>query len=440
MKKRNVNGLIIFLLVAMLLGILRPAVAADENVDARIEKLEAQQRAQQAELEKLKADRSLPEAGPTDLRVFWKDGLNMATRDGDFKLKIGGRIMFDSTWVNEDDGLKADVGAQEDGAEFRRARLYTSGLIYDNVEFKLQFDFAGGDADLKDAYIGLTDFPIGRIRVGHFKEPFGLEELTSSKYITFIERSLPTVAFSPSRNVGVMLFGNALAASEPRMTWAMGVFQETDGYGEVHDDGGYSFTGRLTGLPWYKDKGASVLHVGAAFSARDTTDDTQSYDTEPEAHLVDNFVDTGSFTSKYTQLLGLETAWVNGPLSIQSEYIRADADVSSTANFSGYYIQASYFLTGEHRKYKPSAGAFSRVKPKKNYAFEGGLGAWEVALRYSSIDLDDSSVDGGDLDNITAGLNWHLNPNTRIMWNYVSVDKNGVGNADIFLMRFQIDF
>jgi phosphate-selective porin OprO/OprP len=442
MKKRDFNGVIKVLLVMILLAMLMPSVAdAQQNEDVRIEKLEAQQQALQAELENLKADRAQAGAGPSDFRVFWKEGLNLATRDGDFKMKIGGRIMFDSTWVSEDSDIKSDLGGdQEDGTEFRRARLYTSGLIHDNVEFKLQFDFTGGDADLKDAYLGLIDFPIGRIRAGHFKEPFGLEELTSSKYITFIERSLPTGAFSPSRNAGVMLFGNALAASEPRMTWAAGIFKETDNNGEVHDDGGYSLTGRVTGLPCYKNKGASLLHVGAAFSARETTDNTQSYDTEPEAHLLDDFVDTGDFASENARLLGLEMAWVDGPLSVQGEYIRADADASSTGNFSGYYIQTSYFLTGEHRKYKPSAGAFSRVKPKENYAFGGGTGAWEVALRYSSIDLDDSSVDGGELDNITTGLNWYLNPNTRLMCNYVHADKDDIGNADIFVTRLQIDF
>jgi phosphate-selective porin OprO/OprP len=100
-----------------------------------------------------------------------------------------------------------------------------------------------------------------------------------------------------------------------------------------------------------------------------------------------------------------------------------DRDLSPS--FDGFYVQASYFLTDEHHNYKPSAGAFSRVKPKENFSFGGGPGAWEVAVRYSELDLDDR-LDGGEVDDITAGLNWYLNPNTRLMWNYIHVDKDNV--------------
>ncbi|UCG59420.1 MAG: hypothetical protein JSU70_07885 [Phycisphaerales bacterium] len=385
------------------------------------------------------AEAASPTPAPTDFRAFWKDGLRYETEDKNFTLKFGGRIMNDWAWMSEDAALRADVGNQEDGTEFRRARLYTSGQIYGNVEYKLQFDFAGGDADLKDAYLGLKDFPVGSIRAGHFKEPFGLEELTSSKYITFLERALPMEAFAPSRNTGVMLYGSALAASPPRMTWAAGVFRDTDDYGEGQADGAYNFTGRLTFLPRNENDGASLVHVGASYSHR--SGGPRRFRSRPEAHLFDRFVDTGTFASTSADLVGLEAAWVAGPLSIQGEYVFANAEVASQANFDGYYIQASYFLTGEHRKYKPSAGAFDRVKPKENFGFsKGGRGAWEIAARYSALDLNDSPTPGGKLSNITAGLNWHLNPNMRMMWNYVHADKDAVGNADILMMRLQIDF
>ena len=107
------------------------------------------------------------EASPTDFHVFWKEGFNLTTEDGSFKLKMGGRLQTDWFWSSEEDAIKTNVGEQEDSVEFRRARLYFSGLIYDNVEYKLQFDFAGGDADFKDAYLGLTDFPLGTLRMGH---------------------------------------------------------------------------------------------------------------------------------------------------------------------------------------------------------------------------------------------------------------------------------
>ncbi len=104
---------------------------------------------------------------------------------------------------------------------------------------------------------------------------------------------------------------------------------------------------------------------------------------------------------------------------------------------------ASYFLTGEHRKYKESSGAFSRVKPKSNFLDgKGGLGAWEVAARYSEIDLNDpdAGILGGEVRDFTVGVNWHLNPNARVMLNYVMSELHHVGDADIVAMRFQVDF
>ncbi len=73
------------------------------------------------------------------------------------------------------------------------------------------------------------------------------------------------------------------------------------------------------------------------------------------------------------------------------------------------------------------------------------MGAWEVGLRYSHIDLNDEGISGGEEDNITVGLNWYLNPNVRMMFNYVNADledRAGIpdGDADIFQTRFQIDF
>jgi len=410
-----------------------------QETTERLEQLEARQKEQEKSLEEQVEElkKFQPQADPTDLRVFWKEGLNLVTLDGDFKLKIGGRLQTDWFFSSEDRDIKLDVGEQEDGVEFRRARIYFSGLIYENVEYKLQLDFEGGDADFKDAYLGLTDFPLGTLRMGHFKEPFSLEELTSSKYITFLERALPN-AFAPSRNTGLML--HKVVADE-RMTTAIGLFRDTDNYGEDQDDGGYNVTGRITALPVYEDKGSCLLHIGAAYSHR-KPDDSYGFEASPEAHLADDFVDTGAIAGDRVDIWGLEAAWVNGPFSVQSEYIMADAGrfTGSDVHLDGYYVQASYFLTGEHRNYKTSEAAFSRIKPMKNYSYKGGSGAWEVKARYSELDLNDSNITGGELDNISTGLNWYLNPNTRIMWDYVHADKDDVGQADMLMMRLQFDF
>ena len=104
----------------------------------------------------------------------------------------------------------------------------------------------------------------------------------------------------------------------------------------------------------------------------------------------------------------------------------------------------SYFLTGEHRKYSVKDGEFSRVKPIQNFDMHGGWGAIELTARYSELDLSDDVIDGGRLQDATLGVNWYLNPNTRIMANYVFADADiggtSGGDADLFGMRFQVDF
>jgi len=378
-------------------------------------------------------------AEDNDLRLYWKDGIRAETADKSFKLKFGGRIMNDWAFFSADDSLKTAKGPFEDGTEFRRARLYLSGQAFGNVIFKAQYDFAGGDADFKDVYLGLKGLPGNTtVQVGHFKEPFGLEVLTSSKYITFMERSLPT-AFIAERNTGIGASGHLL---DERLTWAGGVFRQADGFGDATGDA-YNVTGRITGLPLYQNGGERLVHVGLAYSHRNP-DDTVRFRERPEVHISPRLVDTGSITADNVDLVGVETAAVFGPASLQGEYVHTsvDATTGSSLDFDGYYVQASYFLTGEHRPYKRSHGAFSRVKPLRNFLGKeaGGSGAVELAVRYSSIDVSDGSTAGGELDDVSVGVNWYLNPNTRVMANYVHADLDSVGQADVFQTRFQIDF
>lgn len=142
----------------------------------------------------------------------------------------------------------------------------------------------------------------------------------------------------------------------------------------------------------------------------------------------------------------LEAAFVHGPLSLQGEYIvsELDTDLWGGRRFSGYYAALSWFLSGESRPYKK--GAFWRVIPKSSFRMRGeeqGWGAWELALRYSHADLDDGPVRGGKETNITAGVNWYLNANTRVMMNYIHAVPENIlydGNLEILQTRFQVDF
>ncbi len=413
-----------------------------EDSSARLDELEEIVRSLEERLSVLGGDQGDGDA----LRVRWDEGLCFDSEDGSFKLKIGGRVQVDWAWFDQDSDLVNQLEAAgsdepnwQDAAEIRRARLRLDALLYKIVEFRVQYDFA--DSNLKDAYVGLKDLPFGSIRVGHFKEPFSLQRLTSSRHLTFMERGL-TGTFEAERNTGVMLHNHVM---DDRLTYALGVFRDTDDFGSGSGDGKYNITGRVTGLPLYENDGRRLVHLGLGYSYR-KPDKVVRLSMRPEANLIpDPLADAGSFAADDVNILGAETALVYGPLSLQGEYVTAmvDSDAASDPDFFGCYIEASYFLTGEHRRYKTSSGVFDRIKPNRNFmGKEGGPGAWQIAARYSHIDLEDGLINGGKLDTVTAALNWYLNPNTRAMLNYVFADADDKydGRANILQMRFQVEF
>jgi len=239
--------------------------------------------------------------------------------------------------------------------------------------------------------------------------------------------------------VGVFTYGGQWAA-------AGGVFGEGPGDSRV-DGEGYGVTGRLTFSPVHEK--TQAVHLGVAVAFRGVSDDTQSvsFSSKPESSVTSvSLVDTGDIGQAFSYVNSVvEGAVVRGPFSVQGEYfhstVRRRANFPNV-DFQGSYILASWFLTGESRNYKYKGGAFSRIKPNNN-AGRGGLGAWEVALRYSQIDLNDGVILGGEEENITLGLNWYVNPLIRFMANLVFIDtdpKAGNEDAAAFQMRAQIDF
>ena len=257
-----------------------------------------------------------------------------------------------------------------------------------------------------------------------------------------MERGLP-IAFSPERNVGLMLHNSFM---DNKLSIQAGIFQhglnqgpQNDGDGDFGDN--RKITSRITFLPINKND--QLLHLGIGFSNRKWSDNTYTVSTRPENHLGNKLITAGVSNVEYTNLLGTEIAWVMGPLSIQGEYVITSVNANETINLTSYYGQISYFITGENRKYKNSLAGFDRVSPSKNMG-DGGLGALELAARYSSMDLSEAETGtGGILNDITLGLNWHLNPCTRIMFNYVmgvaDVNPEDI-NENTLQMRMQIDF
>jgi phosphate-selective porin OprO/OprP len=383
------------------------------------------------------------EENPEGFKVFWRDGLRMETNDGRFQVRLGGRVQYD--WVVwGDDAEVADVvaGPILNGTEFRRARFYVQGYLYERIEYKMQLDFAGGTAAIKDLYFGIRHPTFG-FRMGHMKEPFGLEELTSSKYITFLERGLPSV-FDSARNSGFMLHG---AVADGSFNYGVGVFRNTgdDGVGVQRD--AYNVSGRFAGAIFNRDEGRKVFHVGGSAVFQNSDGSDRVFRQRPEVHLSPRFISSGVIPTEGTAVLAFETALIHGPFSAQAEYKVAPVKSEATGDptFSGWYAYGSYFLTGESRSYRGSL--FQRLRPQRNFLEDGGLGAFEVAARYSTLDLTADEVDksealikGTRLDNVTLALNWYWNPMTTMKFNFVRADIDQFGDIWAFLWRGQIEF
>jgi len=378
----------------------------------------------------------------------WNNGFNLVSSDKNFNLKFGGRIQLDHAFLSQDDDLDFVFGElpASSGIEFRRARFFMSGTIYNNVSFKLQFEYAGGKTVFKDAYIGLKDIPlVGNLRIGHVKEPFSLDALTSSKYNTFMERGMPYL-FTLGRNTGILFFNDFL---DKRLSIQTGLFRETDNTnGNIMvSNGGYSFTTRITSLLFNNKKDRKLVHIGAAYSYRKPDAKNYGISTRPEAHLSPfKYISIGTIDDvNKIHVLNFEAAVVVKSFAFQAEYFESNvhtliANQKETYNFSGYYAEVSYFLTGESKAYKNSYSGFGRVKPNKNYGDTRGSGAWEIALRISNVDLNSKTIEGGQQSDITLGLNWYLNPATGFTFNNVWANVKGLGNANIMQVRFQIDF
>ncbi len=365
------------------------------------------------------------------IKVSLKNGLKIKTRDGDFAMKIGGRIQMDGAYYNDKNTLMGD------GMALRRARLNVSGKLFRDWRYFTSVDFAKKDkAGVRGMYVSYKGWKDYALRFGQFQEPFSLEGMNSSNTITFMERGLPYV-FAPDYHLGGSLthYGQDWQIST-------GVFGDAIQNKKDNIDNGWGVVGRVTFAPWRE--GNNVLHVGASTEYRvPNTAKTVRYRYRPESWVTNvRLVDTGKILNVDNTLkTAAELVFVQGPFSLQAEYIHDLVQRSNAANlqFYGWYVYGSWFLTGEYRPYNVKKGSFTAVEPLSRF------GAWELGLRFSALNLTDKDIIGGRQDDFTVGLNWYANPNIRFMANYVHVNThpNRLGlkeSPDIFQFRGQVFF
>ena len=381
------------------------------------------------------------EAKDETFRAYWDNGIKIESADERFKIALGGRIHYDLAFFFQDAATKEAIDTLRNGTEFRRVRLYNSGQLFNFLKYKVQVDFAGGKVAFKDVYIAFSKIPvIGTLTVGQFKEPLRLEVLTGSNYITFMERS-SLVDLNTERNNGIMISNEAFKS---RLGWQIGGFRNADAAGNDTKAGDrINVTGRISGLPCRKEEKKRLLHLGLGYSYRIFDGQDFQVKLRPGSHLSPEYLDLTVKGIDDIHVLVPEAAWVKGPFSLQTEYLQAfvHSNLDSIGNYkmNSFYGQVSYFITGERRNYKNPNSGFDRTKPEKNLG-KDGCGAWEVAARYSRVDLNTNNVEGGEMQSVTVGLNWYLNPVSRIMLNYTLAKLKSIGNTHILATRFQIDF
>ena len=391
------------------------------------------------------------------------DGLKITTADKKFSTQIGTMLQLDMAGYDSDIKDNAGRDSTNSGSEFRRVRLYMNGTFSSLWDYKTEIDFANS-SQLIDGYVayrGLKTKIPTQLTFGHFKIPFSQESLMADKGMTFMERSLPN-AFLNARAPGIMI-------STGRDNWsgALMLFGEqiSSAASNVSDEGGGASM-RFTWAPFIAP-GAN-LHFGAASSIRIPSQNNTSlnttpvsyteavrFRTKPESNISEiRLVDTGNILDvDKTQLWGIELAGSLGAAGFNAEFINTQIQRKYSREdleFSGWYAQATWTITGEQRLYKGDKGLYDAIKPASE------SGAWELALRFSEIDLTDGplqlrnsllvpEINGGKERNATLALNWYINSYLRSSINYVSVLNIDGGsyadkNLDALQMRLQIAF
>jgi len=426
-------------LTALLAATALSAVSLQPVSAQSISELKAQLEALTKRLEQLEAQqaKSAPKS-KTPVVKKAEPAFSLATEDGQFEFNLRGRIYVDAGWVNDgDDTLNLSA------TEFRTARLGIEGKAWKSVKYKFEADFAGNEVNIKDAYLQYSG-KSGNWKFGQFKTPNSLEEQTSSRHTTFMERASFTDAFGLARMIGVG-YGNG----GDNWTFNAGVFRGTAGTDSEKE--GEAIAARLTygnkfeGGTWMLGASARHQNVGDGSNLR--------YRQRPHNHLSDRFVATDRISSK-DDLFGLEAAVQMGSFHVASEWAFLTADQGGAggrdASFNGGYFEAGWFITGEKKPLKLSKGAWDRPKVKSPVQ-AGGMGAWQLAAKYDRIDLTGDGVYGGEQNTYIVGVNWYLNRHTRFMANYshssvikaFDVAANGLdgeNSVDALGLRFQIDW
>lgn len=483
-----------FILGASSLALMSTATAQEaqapppDSREARIQELEQRLQALEGQLQDLKASTT---SDTRDVRRIQSEApvvtLNnarpqIATADGKNRFAVRGVFQFDAATYEQDspnpDNRRAGADATEGpnardlnaGTNFRRARLGVEGTVAGDWNYALTAEYGGSgteSAQLQQAYVEYAGWkPLGltnplRIRAGAFAPPTGLEDATSSNDALFLERAAPAdlvrgIAGGDGRT-GFGLYANG----ERWNTSAVFTGALIGNTGDFDEQ--FGLVGRADALVLKSlDYG---VHVGANFNAVLEPSDrvagpgvgTGTRLRERPELRVDGtrLVDTGGLNAEKVYAYGAELGAQYKSLYLAGEYNTITVERFGAAgdlDFSGWYVQGSWILTGEARRWAPATGGFGAVRPTKPFDLKAGeWGAWELAARYSTLDLNDNEgvagfatpangVRGGEQDITSLGLNWFPNNVVRFQLQVqdVSVERLNPGTVGLATVGAQI--
>ena len=366
---------------------------------------------------------------------------------GPVDIRFRGRLHADLVEPSYDE-FEDELGTEFDTeTAFRRVRgLFdlrgAKGTGFENVRLRAQIGFRDSTLRWFDLYARIDDVFNGGaiegsdVRFGEFREPFGLEAMTSVTYLPFIERSTATNVFTPGRSRGVQA-----SARTSGGLFQLGAFRGSEGRPFPDElPGDVAVTARALWQP----EGPGWVQLGGSVSYRDPRGSSLSFRGRTGSSLLDRFADTGPIEADAATVVGLEALWRRGRWTAQAEWfgnwIDGDGGDPGQAFLQGGYASLAAFL-GEGRstwnRMRGSVGA-----PDTAHLLDGGSGALEAVARVSWTDLNDGPVQGGRVLDAEAGLNWYLTPTTRVMlhWLGVQADTNGSGElyGSAILGRIQV--
>lgn len=402
-----------FVLAALLAGVvvMGPAAAAERPASVPVQ------------------SKAEPQDYPT--RIETDGGIKVETMDGRASFEIEGRFQFDTLFY---DGVYNDAagGGLASDTRTRRMRLGVGGDLDQDWEwlFIIDVNNDSGRATLDTGQLTYKGFSLADLNIGRFKRPFLLDAITSSKWISEVERSLIyDVSRSHVSDFSVMASKLYDVGEKGKLSWYAAVLNEgVEDYGGGQDAEGkdrYQFYARTAWAPW-AGKG-DVLHFGAALGEINPANGS-TIDISTRLGVSAAGVRTLSYAVNADREGGAEALYILGPFSAQAEYVLRQLSLvdGTKADIGGGYLQTTWTLTGEPRAYKPYPARPDAVTPSGN----SSLGAIELVARYDHIDLDRPGLDSATGKLFTVGANWYFNKHLHFKLNYLDVEADNFGTTE----------